>query len=375
MKQSKLKIAIVAINFCELTGVEMYIYELSRVLIQRGHDVLIAAPRIGGEVNGRALENGVRVHDFDHLPIGWVPDVLHLNEFLPSAFALSRWPNVPAVATIHSQYSVEEPFLSERINKYICIRKEVQANAVKQYSIPHTKTEIIHNGVDFTRFKTKHPNFPDHKTILFVGTIDLLRRKTIEHLIERSKTEKFKLIIVGKKHAPYLDSLEDEITVLPPTWNVSKYIENATETAGILLGRTTIEGWVAGRAGWIYDVDLDGNIKSFKLFKPPNDLQKFNAITVAEKIEDEYLGAIANKNILVNNLTFNQDVATIAAAFAARSIYQGMTIYDIINRLGEIDELKSNYKKLFNAVQEIQDNQANIRDTKLMRLISKFGRR
>jgi hypothetical protein len=82
-----------------------------------------------------------------------------------------------------------------------------------------------------------------------------------------------------------------------PTHSVEGYIHNCSETAGILLGRTTIEGWMCGKKGWIYDVDNEGNIKSKKLFDIPDDLDKFYSSNVTKKIKDIYIKVLNSSNI------------------------------------------------------------------------------
>ena len=59
-------------------------------------------------------------------------------------------------------------------------------------------------------------------------------------------------------------------------------------TAGILLGRTTIEGWLCGKPGLIYDIDESGEIKSKKLHNPPEDINKFSSKIIVDEIISKY---------------------------------------------------------------------------------------
>ena len=77
-------------------------------------------------------------------------------------------------------------------------------------------------------------------------------------------------------------------------FNVEKYVKNCYQTAGIQLGRTTIEGWLCGKKGWIYKVDNTGNIIDKSLNDPPEDKNKFNSSEVAKKIKQKYID-ILNK--------------------------------------------------------------------------------
>ena len=70
------------------------------------------------------------------------------------------------------------------------------------------------------------------------------------------------------------------------TWSVESFINRCKMTAGIQLGRTTIEGWLCGKPGWIYKVDSSGGILSSELFEPPVDIEKYHAEKVAKRIKE-----------------------------------------------------------------------------------------
>jgi hypothetical protein len=126
---------------------------------------------------------------------------------------------------------------------------------------------------------------------LFVGTIDYLRKSMIEDLIKTTKENEGELWIVGKKNDTYLDEMikyETHVTYFEPTINIEKYIQQCDETAGIMLGRTTIEGWLCGKKGWIYEVDSNGQIKSKDLHEVPSDVDKFKSNLVVKQIMKEY---------------------------------------------------------------------------------------
>lgn len=329
-------IVIATISYQNLTGVELYIYELSKELSNRGKRVVIIAPEIGGDITLRTQNNNVEVYSFENCPDDINPDILHLNEDLPTMFALSRWPLTPAVLTLHSQFQAEKPFVSPRISTYICIRKEIVDKAIKEYKIPRNKIKLIYNGFDFNRFQNnlKYPKYATKDTVLFVGTIDSLRRKSIEHLIKKTKSENKKLIIMGKKHESYLDRVPSHVTVLPPSWDVEKVLHklNIYATAGVLLGRTTIEGWIAGLPGIIYDIDLTGNIKSVDMREPPRDIMEFSILHVTDEILKSYEAAVAtglsNSAVLENMY----DLSKIVSAIVSRSTTQGIMLYGLMTR-------------------------------------------
>jgi hypothetical protein len=94
---------------------------------------------------------------------------------------------------------------------------------------------------------------------------------------------------VGKKRTALLDNINSEhVKYFEPTWDVEKYIKQTHKTAGILLGRTTIEGWLCGRPGIIYQIDESGDVKSKTLYDPPNDINKFSSKTIIGEIIKTY---------------------------------------------------------------------------------------
>jgi hypothetical protein len=66
-------------------------------------------------------------------------------------------------------------------------------------------------------------------------------------------------------------------------------VKNCSETSGILLGRTTIEGWLCGKPGWIYNVDENGYIINKEKHNVPDDVKKFDGLEIAKKIKEEYI--------------------------------------------------------------------------------------
>ena len=150
--------------------------------------------------------------------------------------------------------------------------------------------DVVYNPIDYKRFKpveTKN----DKPVVLFVGTLDYLREQTLLDLITTTKEEGKDLWIVGKENGVLAADLigdNTHVTYHGPSGTVEKFVQKCDETAGILLGRTTIEGWLCGKAGWIYDVDSSGQIKGKKLHQVPDDIEKFRADNVAQEIIEEY---------------------------------------------------------------------------------------
>ena len=110
-------------------------------------------------------------------------------------------------------------------------------------------------------------------------------------MVTYSKEVEKELWLVGENKSNYLDELliNEHVKYFNATSRVETFVKNCSETAGILLGRTTIEGWMCGKPGWIYNVESSGYIVDKKLHEPPNDIVKFDSIEVAKKIKEEYI--------------------------------------------------------------------------------------
>jgi glycosyltransferase involved in cell wall biosynthesis len=206
---------------------------------------------------------------------------------------LRLYPNTPIICSIHSEViNLEEPVISPDIKKYIAIRPEIKEYLVNKFNIDSNDVDVIYNPIDGDKFKViPNKEVRDKKRILFVGTIDYLRRNTLQDLVDTTRESNQELWIVGKKNDTYLDEMinnQNHVKYFEPTPNVEKYIQQCDETAGILLGRTTIEGWMCGKNGWIYDVDSNGNILSKKLHEVPSDINKFNSNNVAKETMKQY---------------------------------------------------------------------------------------
>jgi hypothetical protein len=149
--------------------------------------------------------------------------------------------------------------------------------------------EVIYNPVDNEKFKQKKVSGENY--ILFVGTIDYLRKNSILDLVDYTKEIGKELWLVGENKSDYLQTilLEPHVKHFPATWDVENYIFKSYETAGIQLGRTTIEGWLCGKSSWIYKVDSNGEILSKEKFDPPTDVEKYFTLNVAQQIKNEYL--------------------------------------------------------------------------------------
>jgi glycosyltransferase involved in cell wall biosynthesis len=304
--------------FREFTGSELYVFELAKNLMKLNCSVTVIS-QIGGPLTDMAKKLGIKCFSFEEAPgfklgdgkwgfetpEGIKPstvnslyrisevdfDIIHIQHKPVTERILGMYPELDKICTVHSEIiGMEEPIKDETIKKYIAIRPEIKEHIVTNFEIPEENVEIIYNPVDNEKFKPSNAEVKN--ALLFVGTIDYLRRETILDLIDYTKENDKELWLMGDDKYNYLPSIvgqSSHVKHFKPSWDVEKLINQCNETAGIQLGRTTIESWMCRKPSWIYKVNSSGFILSKEKFDPPSDLDKYNAMNVAKKIKEEYL--------------------------------------------------------------------------------------
>ena len=313
----KLKVLLSCISFRNFTGSELYVFELAKSLIKLNCSVTVLS-QIGGPVTDMARKLGIKCVSFENAPgfkLGdgkWgvntpegfkisTPnalyrvsdvdyDIIHFQHKPVAERILSMYPELPKISAIHSEViSLEDPVVDPTIKKYIAIRPEIKEHMINNFDIPEEMIEVIYNPVDNEKFQSKKVS--EENYVLFVGTIDYLRKEAILDLIEYTRELGKELWLVGENNGNYLENvlLEDHVKHFPSTWKIEDFISKSYETAGIQLGRTTIESWMCGKPSWIYKVDSGGFILSKEKFYPPSDIEKYYTMNVAQQVKNEYL--------------------------------------------------------------------------------------
>lgn len=320
-EKDKINVLLSCLNFKTFTGSELYVYELAKSLKKLNCDVTVMS-QIGGPLTDLAKKNGIKCLSFEQAPgfklgdgkwgfddgkgykVSQVNmmyrvaevnfDIIHIQHKPVAERILNFYPEIDKICSIHSEViELENPVIHPSIKKYIAIRPEIKEYLISKFEIPSDNIEVIYNPIDESKFIKSDLNESGY--VLFVGTLDYLRRETLMDLIEYTKSVDKELWIVGEDRGNFLDSLlrEPNVKYFPSTWNVEKYLKDCSETAGIQLGRTTIEGWLCGKPGWIYKVDSLGIITSKEKFDPPTDVEKYFSTNVANQIKEEYIKIIS----------------------------------------------------------------------------------
>mgnify|MGYP001563403951 CR=1 FL=1 len=330
-KDEKIKVLLGCLSFANLTGSELYVYELAKELVKQNCEVTICS-QIGNPLGLMAKQHGIKLCSIQE-PIGYklgdgewsFPnpqnpsemikstkgglyqfakpnfDIMHLNHEPITQHLLKLYPTVPAICSIHSEViALEHPVINNNIKKYIAIRPEIKEYIVNEHGVDPNKVDVIYNPIDYKRFYKKNVvSNRKNKRILSISTIDYLRKNMLADLIETTEKEGNELWICGKKNQDdYLTNMiinKPHVKYFEPSFETEKLIHQCDETSGILLGRVTIESWLCGKPAWIYDVSEDGIIISKTLHQPPTDMNKFKSDFVASEIIKRYKEIIENE--------------------------------------------------------------------------------
>ena len=306
VSEYKLRVLITCQYFKNLTGSELVVYEYAKELIELGCEVTIIAGQIGDPLLTKAKYDGIKIYDLMHAPnyrlnhegqLQFIKnemefDIIHINHKPIGEYILQMYPNTPAVMHIHSEIipKFEEPILHDAVKHYISIRKGV-TDYIKSFEIKDEYISEISNPFDTSRFNTNYKTKSNEKEIvLFVGTFDYLRKQMLYDLLEETKKNDQVLWLIGANNGGYAQDLasHDHVKYYGVKDNVEDYVKKCDYTAGILVGRTTIEGFLCGKPGWVYDVDKEGKILNKELKEVPNNLEEYSAEFAARKVFNLY---------------------------------------------------------------------------------------
>lgn len=277
-----MKILIGCLHFSNFGGSEIYVFEIARALQDIGIEIVIAAQNIGVNMAHKAALHGINCVSLSNIP-GIDFDLIFSNHHEPTKFLLKKYPSTPFICGIHSEIiKEEEPVIHPNIKQYIAIRPQIKAFLVNNFNISENKIELIYNPFDTSRFNKQNNSRNLDIDILFVGNNNYLRNGVVQDLIKESHSKQQNLTLLGSGFHCYKNI--EHVNVIDPLWNTEQYIQRCKCTAGIMLGRSTIEGWLCGKPGWIYDVDNRGQIISKELFCPPENLNIFDSKYIAKQI-------------------------------------------------------------------------------------------
>jgi len=325
-KNRPLKVLLGVLNFQGLTGSEVSTLELAKGLSLNSCDVSVISTTVSPEFDKICKKHNIKTYTTNNPP-GYIVgdgiktlngpqgqiktekgryykitnvdyDVIQTNHKPISEFLLQLYPTNKFATVVRSEViDLENPVPSENVKKYIAIRPSIKDYIVNNFDVLDEDVEIIYNPFDTIRFTKKESPNNEKEVILFVGTMDYLRKQPIEDLIEKVNSEDKILWLVGKDTMGYATKYSNEyenVKYFGESDKVEDYYHKCDVTAGILLGRTTIEGYLCGKPGWIYYVDKEGNIKDKELTEVPKDLNIFKKEYSINKFKEVYIDVYNN---------------------------------------------------------------------------------
>ncbi|HUP59321.1 MAG TPA: glycosyltransferase family 4 protein [Thermoanaerobaculia bacterium] len=139
-----------------LGGLERYVQDLARSLINRGHQVVVYATKLGDAARALRSETIPVTDDLDSIAV--VPTIIHGNGSLETMAALTRFPGVPALFVCHGWWAWSTaPPRFPRIHRYVAVDDTCRDRMLFQEAIPEEKLSVVLNAVDLERFPRRGP--------------------------------------------------------------------------------------------------------------------------------------------------------------------------------------------------------------------------
>jgi hypothetical protein len=264
-----MKILLGCLNANGLGGSELYHYELSRALYELGHDVtLVTLRQIDWADQVRLQLQHVRQLDTTNLDITEKYDIIVASQPHVNLFMLQHFKDTPIVSIIHSEIRSEDPVLDPRISHYIAIRQPIADMLINEYKIPADKVSLIYNPIATYRFNSDDAVKLDRHSGIFVGEVmDPIRFKAVHHLVAQCIDHDWDLYLMSESRYNFN---HPNIKYIDKRWDTENVVKQMHFTAGILLGRTTLEGWCCDVPGYMYIIDIHGNILGIETDAPDN---------------------------------------------------------------------------------------------------------
>jgi hypothetical protein len=137
-------------------GSEMYLFDVARSILARGHQVVAYSPRLGN-VAAELRAAGVEVVD-DLARMSEPPDVIHGQHHLEAMTAFLHFGGVPGIYVLHGGMPwVEHPPRFPRIRRYVVNNPRVVDRLVLEHGISRDRVAILPHAVDLDRFRPRGP--------------------------------------------------------------------------------------------------------------------------------------------------------------------------------------------------------------------------
>ena len=138
------------------TGTELYVHDLAKGLLARGHTPIVYAPQLGPLARELALATVAVVDDLSH--VAAPPDIIHGQHTLETAIALLHFPRTPAIYVCHDWlWEHDIPPRIPRIRQFVAVDHTVRDRLTLREGIAAECIAVVNNGVDLARFLPRGP--------------------------------------------------------------------------------------------------------------------------------------------------------------------------------------------------------------------------
>lgn len=276
-----MKVLITCLSYNSRTGSELYFYELAHALHNAGCNVTIA-PLQSGELI-KNTNTDIKIVQRTHVDAQY--DMIIISHAVGTYDIIKHIKCKKIINVIHSEVIQrwEDPILGHKNITYVTIRPAIQQFVKQRYNID---SHLIYNPFNldiYNEINCKKTDRLSEKIVLYPGTLNYLRIKPLLHLLDMSIEQNFKVIHVGNPDGidvPTHVNLEHN----RETSDMVSFYKQCDIVAGILLGRTSIEGLLSGKKVFQFDVDTQGNIIKNYWYKHDTSFDVFDRNFVAKQI-------------------------------------------------------------------------------------------
>jgi hypothetical protein len=291
-----MKVLLACLNVNGLGGSELYHYELAKELHPLCDLTLFTMRNIDpkDQVRVKLTELGIKQIDLSTLNLSENFDIIvasqpQVNKTMINCFANTT---TPIISIIHSEVRSEDPILDPRISHYVGIRQPIVDMLVNNYKIDKSKVSLIYNPIDQSRFNNEGLKPLEKTTGLFVGEVlDSIRSNTVNHLVHSCIENDWDLLLMSDSK---YDFNHPNIKYIDKTWNTEDILKTVHFTAGILIGRTTLESWCCDVPSYVYNIDARGELLSITSDEVDNIKELCNSKNVAQQHLELYKKIINN---------------------------------------------------------------------------------
>lgn len=180
-----LKVLITNIQMIGRSGTEMYVHDLSRALIRRGHSPIVYCPEQGPLAKDLIRNSVPVVATLDK--IRETPDIIHGHHTLQTLAAMLHFPTTPGIFLCHDFDAWHDtPPKLPRIKRYVAVDQTCADRLVLAEGIDRNQVTILTNAVDLKLFQRRSPlPAKPRKAIIFSSYGDRQSVEPIQRACDR----------------------------------------------------------------------------------------------------------------------------------------------------------------------------------------------